>query len=195
MLVTTHPSAHSRSPSSLLGHWLRSAATRFPLSVLASSLFLLAALPFQATAQHEAFDGTWRIDLERSDSINREGLKIDNSYTLATRGENLQVTRTLNGGVGSRSVDWVFITDGKPNEIPGLREPRQARTRWKKDRLNVSYTLKWPTPRGSIDLDITEVWKINDRSELEIQTNTRAPDRNLVRTEIYVRVESLEGSL
>lgn len=133
------------------------------------------------------FEGIWRIDLDRSDPINQQGLKLDGSYTLALDGENVAITRTFVGGGQSQDVTWTLVTDGKPHEIPGMRAPRKARAKWKKDKLSVSYTLSMDTPRGAFDLDITETWSINKQGELEILYATRLPNRTQTRREFYLR--------
>ncbi|REJ80751.1 MAG: hypothetical protein DWQ30_12660 [Acidobacteria bacterium] len=134
-----------------------------------------------------AFEGTWRIDLERSDPMTQQGLEVDNAYRLTLDGENLQAVRTFYSGGREAAVDWTFVTDGKAHEIPGLRRPRQARAKWKKDRLTVSYTLTLETQRGDFDIDVVEPWKVTPDGELEIRYDSRMPSRSQTRREIYVR--------
>lgn len=160
-------------------------------SIRASSLLLLAGLLFASgptfgTANAE-FTGTWRIDLERSDAMNRQGLKVAGTYRLALDGENLDVTRTFEAGGQTQAVAWTLVTDGKPHEIPGMRAPRKARAKWKKDRLTISYTTTLDTPRGAFDLDVTETWQIKDSEQLEIVYTTRLPNRTQTRREVWVR--------
>jgi hypothetical protein len=139
------------------------------------------------------FAGTWRIDLERSDPMTQQGLKVDNSYQVTLQGEDLAVIRTFYSQGQSQSVDWTFVTDGKPHEIPGLRQSRTARTKWKKEKLTVSYTLSMDTPRGAFDLDVVETWSINKAGELEILYATRLPNRTQTRKEVFVRQAAGEG--
>lgn len=148
------------------------------------ALVVAAASGAQANGD---FVGTWRIDLERSDAMNREGLKIAGTYTLALDGDNVQTQRTFEAQGQTQAIDWMLITDGKPHEIPGMRSPRKARAKWKKGKLTVSYTASFDTPRGAFDLDITETWKLNKDGELEILYATRMPNRTQTRTEIWVR--------
>ncbi|MEM1248114.1 MAG: hypothetical protein AAGK22_17200 [Acidobacteriota bacterium] len=155
---------------------------RFVPRALAVAALCLAAPAF---ANPELM-GTWRMDLERSEAM-QGGLKIDNTYTLEAQGDDVKVRRTFYQGGQSTGVDWTFVTDGKPHEIPGLREPRLARTKWKKQKLNVSYTLSIDTPRGEFNLDVTETWLLNKAGELEIRYVTRTPRGPQNRVEIYVR--------
>ena len=132
------------------------------------------------------------MDLERSEAM-QGGLKVDNTYTLEAQGEDLKVRRTFFRGGQSTAVDWVFVTDGKPHEIPGMRAPRTARTKWKKQKLNVSYSISINTPRGEFDLDVTETWLLNKAGELEIRYFTRTPRGPQNRVEIYVRESEAAG--
>ena len=168
---------------------LDSGFRRVALQRLALICALLLTGTVPALAGNPDFEGTWEIDLERSDPINPQGLKLDGSYTLTLDGENLATTRTITAGGQSQDIDWTFVTDGKPHEIPGMRAPRKARTKWKKNKLNVSYTISMDTPRGAFDLDIVETWSINKKGELEILYATRLPNRTQTRREFYVRQE------
>lgn len=155
------------------------------LSLLFVALALLGSAP--SAASNPDFAGTWRMDMERSDPMNQQGLKLENSYRLVLDGENIQTTRTFYRGGQGQSVDWVFVTDGKPHEIPGMREPRKARTKWKKNKLTVSYSMSRQTPRGNFDLDVVENWSLNKKGELEILYSTRIGERNITRKEVYLR--------
>ncbi len=147
---------------------------------------LVLAVPPSWSANPE-FEGTWKMDRLRSDPMNQQGLMVDNSYTLALDGEDLKAKRTFFRQGQAQSIDWVFYTDGKPYEIPGMLAPRKARVKWKKNKLSVSYTMTRETPRGGFDLDVVETWQINKVGELEIRYSTRVGERNRTRKEIYVR--------
>ena len=154
-------------------------------TLLAISVLVLAAAP--SMGANPEFEGTWKMDTLRSDPMNQQGMMVDNSYTLVLDGEDLKAKRTFFRQGQARSLDWVFYTDGKPYEIPGMLAPRKARVKWKKNKLSVSYTMTRETPRGGFDLDIVETWQINKVGELEIRYSTRVGERNRTRKEIYVR--------
>ncbi|MEM1246651.1 MAG: hypothetical protein AAGA81_23635 [Acidobacteriota bacterium] len=150
---------------------------------------LLFAFAGAAPAANPDFQGRWRIDLERSDPMNLEGLEIDNAYELTLDGDDLRAKRTFFQNGQSQSVEWTFQTDGKPHEIPGMTEPRKARVKWRKDRLSVSYTMQRQTPRGALDIDVVETWKLTKEGELEISHSMRVGQRNMKRREIYRRAD------
>ncbi len=156
------------------------------VTALATSLLLLTAA--LATAANPSFVGTWRIDLERSDPM-MGNVKVDNDYRLELDGENLEVVRVFRSQGQESAVEWTLMTDGKPHDIPGMREPRTVKAKWKKNRLSISYPLELETPRGSMTLDITEVWAINKAGELEVRTSTRTQRGQRTRTEIFTRLD------
>ena len=159
---------------------------RFPLCLAALLALIVTASP--AIAQNDAFLGTWAIDLERSDAIMPNGQKINSTYHLSFEGSNMVVKRTFIGAGGqTQAMDWTVVTDGKPHELPGFRKPRETRAKWKKDKLNMSYSMSFDTPRGAFDIDVQEIWKINKKGDLEITYVRRMPQRSETVTEIYTR--------
>ena len=164
-----------------------------PIRVAALACLLAMFLVAPVAAQNPEFEGMWRIDLERSDPMNREGLKVGGTLELSFSGDDLKVVRTFDAGGEQRAIDWTFITDGKVHEIPGFRAPREARTKWRKAKLNVSYSMSFPGRGGVTDIDTTETWSINKKGELEVSYATRLPNRTMIRKEIYVREEGGAG--
>lgn len=165
-----------------------------PLAAAAAALAFAAgaaALPPPAFAQaaNPAFVGTWRSDLERSDAINREGLKVDSTMKLSLSGDDLVIERSFVIGGNAESdptVSWTYVTDGKPHTVPGLRQTtREARAKWKKDKLTVSYTVGQQTPQGAFEVDVNETWQIEDNGDLVIRYLTRLPDRQQIRDEVF----------
>ena len=164
---------------------VRSLARFLVLGVALAPFVVLLPTP-ELYAANSALDGAWRMDLERSDAMMR-GIKVDNSYTLAAKGENVEVKRTFYRDGQSNAIDWVFVTDGKPHEVPGMRAPRKVRVKWKKEKLNVSYSMSFETPRGEFSVDVTETWLINKAGELEIRYVTRTAGGPQNRVEVYTR--------
>ena len=160
-----------------------------PVLIPFVAALLFAAIVAPTLAANPNFEGQWRIDLERSDPM-RDGLEVDNAYVLTLDGEDLHARRTFFGNGQSQSLEWTFETDGKPHEIPGMMEPRKARVKWRKDKLGVSYTMNRQTPRGPMDIDVTETWKITEEGELEIAYAMRVGQRTMRRKEIYRRAEA-----
>ena len=151
----------------------------------AAALFFGSGL---AGAANESFVGTWRIDLERSDPM-MGNIKVDNDYRLGLDGENLEVVRVFRSQGQESAVEWTLQTNGEPHDIPGMREPRTVKAKWKKNRLTVTYPMELETPRGTVTLDITELWVINKAGELEVRTSTRTQRGQRTRTEIFTRLE------
>ncbi len=120
------------------------------------ALFIASICAAPMLAANPEFEGIWTIDLERSDGMGPEELKIDNTIELTLDGENINVKRTFKANGQTGEIDWVFVTDGKAHLIPGFRNERNARTKWRKNKLTVGYTMSRQTPRGSFDLDVTE---------------------------------------
>ena len=135
-----------------------------------------------------SFVGTWRMDMQRSDPM-MGNVMIENDYRLELSGENLDVVRVFKSQGQESAVEWTLQTDGEPHEIPGMREPRTVKARWKKDRLNITYQLVFEGQRGTMQLDVTELWTINKAGELEVRTSTRTQRGQQSRVEIFTRVE------
>lgn len=163
-----------------------------PRSLAILPRVLLVGFLLAGTLAAAGLEGTWRMDLERSDAM-QGGMKVENTYALELQGEDLKVRRTFFRGGESTAIDWIFVTDGKAHEIPGMRAPRKARAKWKKDKLNVSYSVTLETPRGAFDLDVTETWQINKDGDLEIRYVTRTPRGPQSRVELYVREPAAEA--
>ena len=145
----------------------------------------VAAAP--VLAEKADFEGSWHMDLERSDEL-MGGLKIDNRYDLKLDGENLAVTRTFFRDGEESGLDWTVVTDNKKHELPGIEEPRIARAKWRKDKLNINYKFSRDTPRGSFEIDVTETWAITKKGELKITYNMRLPNQQIMnRMEFYTR--------
>lgn len=151
-------------------------------------LFVLGGVTLAA---EEGFVGAWRLDVERSDPYGqgqqtRPLPNIDMTVTLY--GDNVGVERLYTVGMEERGIEFTYVTDGKPHDLPSIAGSRSTRARWKKNKLVVSYTLARQTQRGPIDLDINETWSVSeDGDELTIVYVTRAAQRAFNRKEIYVR--------
>lgn len=153
------------------------------LVLLASVLSVAVAIP--VLAANPDFVGTWELDMERSQATGQMGV-IEGTYEVALQGEDMKVIRTGIRNGEARKVDWVVITDGNPHDLPGLMgRPRSVRAKWKKDKLNMSYSMSM----GQSEIDVTETWALNKAGELEIRYSTRMAQTAQARTEYWVRVD------
>lgn len=185
-------SAPSRSIPSLTvrpGAALPFAAAALGAAVLAASL-----TPAPAAAIDERFNGAWQKDETRSDppwrppgtpATKRTDTKID--ITLV--GEDLMMVFTLRPPEWNTPVQVTasYITDNKPQQAPdfagGMRE---VRARWRKKKLEVSYTVKTPW----FEADVQETWEISKDGNDLIQTNfgrTAENPRPDIRKNYFVR--------
>ena len=181
-----HPAFRPRHAIALpIGH----RAHLFSLAKIAAALVLtILVLPSGAAAQEELL-GNWKIDVARSDPPQRGGNVIDNHMEIFSAGDDLRVERVYVVDGQEHPVTTLYVTDGKPHDIPNPRGgTNRARAKIKKGRLSVSYTTSFNTPRGPLDLDITEVWR-RKGEELEISYAVRVNERVQQRKEIYVASE------
>jgi hypothetical protein len=143
-------------------------------------------VPSSLLGAEPGFAGAWTLDRERSDPFRRGGEVPSVDMTLVPSEEKVDVSRTYAAAGRMGDIDYVLVTDGEPRELSVLRGVRSARSRWKKDKLVVSYTLS----RGNLEMDTTETWKLSkDGKELTITyvSRTAAGDRPITRKEVYVR--------
>ncbi len=151
------------------------------ISLSAAILMLFSAsAPSRAFAAEAGFAGTWNLDLQRSDPRRQGQPLVATQLTIQLAGEDLTTTRHFGGG---RTFAVTYITDGKPHEVESPLGSQTLRSKWKKDKLTVSYTV---TRGGNFELDVTESWAVKD-GELVMTFSSRVGDRNIVRKEIWVR--------
>ncbi|MCE2559183.1 MAG: hypothetical protein J4F98_11385 [Acidobacteria bacterium] len=158
-------------------------------SVLAAAV--LAAAP--AAAQDERFAGTWQKDYSRSDApwpgrhdrpqVNAADIEIE----IRLEGEDIALIQTSRrrGWPSPRVVDVTYITNNKPHAARDLGSGSmlEVRARWRKKKLNVSYTVKLP----EFEADVQQIWEITKDGDL-LQTifGRGAAGRPDIRKNYYV---------
>jgi len=158
-------------------------------SVLVAAV--LAAAP--AAAQDERFAGTWQKDYSRSDApwpgrhdrpqVNAADIEIE----IRLEGEDIALIQTSRrrGWPSPRVVDVTYITNNKPHAARDLGSGSmlEVRARWRKKKLNVSYTVKLP----SFEADVQQIWEITKDGDL-LQTifGRGAAGRPDIRKNYYV---------
>ncbi len=157
--------------------------TRSPSWIAIIGVLCLALTPAARAANPEMV-GHWKLDPSRSDPMQRGGAVIDNEMKIQVSGDDLSIERTWRRDGEELTLPLTIVTDGEPHDLDSPLGSRSVRARWKKDRLNLSYTLS----RGNFDLDVQESWQIK-KGELVIQYATRVNERSQVRKEIYTRIE------
>ncbi len=152
---------------------------------------VLAAAP--AAAQDERFAGTWQKDYSRSDApwpgrhdrpqVNAADIEIE----IRLEGEDIALIQTSRrrGWPSPRVVDVTYITNNKPHAARDLGSGSmlEVRARWRKKKLNVSYTVKLP----SFEADVQQIWEITKDGDL-LQTifGRGAAGRPDIRKNYYV---------
>lgn len=158
----------------------------------------LAAAP--AAAQDERIVGIWQKDLERSDADwpHRHDQRLPNAadveVEISLDGEDVVMVFT------SRRGDWPtpqtntvrYVTDNKPNPVPDIDNgtPREVRARWRKKRLSVSYTIRFP-----FEADIEQSWQISKNGEDLVLTRfgrVAQQPRPDVRKNYFVRATAVQ---
>lgn len=163
-------------------------------SVLAAAV--LAAAP--AAAQDERFAGTWQKDYSRSDApwpgrhdrpqVNAADIEIE----IRLEGEDIALIQTSRRrGWSPKVVDVTYITNNKPHAARDLGSGSmlEVRARWRKKKLNVSYTVKLP----SFEADVQQIWEITKDGDL-LQTifGRGAAGRPDIRKNYYVPATAVQ---
>lgn len=136
------------------------------LAALALAVVATALAAAPAAAQDERMVGIWQKDLERSDADwphrhdRRQPNAADIEVEIGLDGEDVVMVFT------SRRRDWPtprtntvrYVTDNKPRPTPDIDNgtPQDVRAKWRKKRLSVSYTIKFP-----FEADIEQTWQIS----------------------------------
>ncbi|MYF06194.1 MAG: hypothetical protein F4230_15005 [Holophagales bacterium] len=152
-----------------------------------------------AAAQDERMVGIWQKDLQRSDADwpHRHDRRLPNAadieLDISLDGEDVVMVFT------SRRRDWPtprtttahYITDNKPNPVPDIDSgtPRDVRAKWRKRKLTVSYTIKFP-----FEADIQQIWELSKDGENLLltrfgRTEQGRPD---IRKNYFVRATAVQ---
>ena len=175
-----------------------SSSTTF--AVIAAALLVAAALAAApAAAQDERMAGIWQKDLDRSDADwpHRHDRRLPNAADIEVEigldGEDVVMVFT------SRRRDWPtprstrshYVTDNKPNPVPDIDNgtPRDVRAKWRKKKLTVSYTIKFP-----FEADIQQIWELSKDGETLLltrfgRTEQGRPD---IRKNYFVRATAVQ---
>ncbi len=164
-----------------------------PIAAMLGVVCFLAAFgPSAAAAQDERFAGTWQKDYSRSDApwpgrhdrpqVNAADIEIE----IRLEGEDIALIQTSRRrGWSPKVVDVTYITNNKPHAARDLGSGSmlEVRARWRKKKLNVSYTVKLP----SFEADVQQIWEITKDGDL-LQTifGRGAAGRPDIRKNYYV---------
>ncbi|MDE2924134.1 MAG: hypothetical protein OYL92_02350 [Acidobacteriota bacterium] len=176
-----------------------SASTAFaviPAVVLAAAALTVAP----AAAQDERMVGIWQKDLERSDADwpHRHDRRLPNAADIEVEvsldGEDVVMVFT------SRRGDWPtpqtttahYITDNKPNPVPDIDNgtPREVRAKWRKRKLSVSYTIRFP-----FEADIEQSWEVSKDGQNLVLTRfgrVATQPRPDIRKNYFVRATAVQ---
>ena len=141
-------------------------------AVLGGVLIAAALDATPAAAQDERFVGTWQKDYSRSDApwpgrrdrphVNAADIELE----ISLEGENVALTQTSRRPAwpSPRIVDVTYIANNKPHAArdPDSGSLLEVRARWRKKKLNVSYTIKLP----SFEADVQQIWEITKDGDL-----------------------------
>jgi len=171
-----------------------------PIAAMLGVVCFLAAFgPSAAAAQDERFAGTWQKDYSRSDApwpgrhdrpqVNAADIEIE----IRLEGEDLALIQTSRrrGWPSPRVVDVTYITNNKPHAARDLGSGSmlEVRARWRKKKLNVSYTVKLP----EFEADVQQIWEITKNGDL-LQTifGRGAAGRPDIRKNYYVPATAVQ---
>ena len=192
-----HQTALSRAIQ--LRHYRPRAAT-VTACVVGAALVLSVFSVAPAAAQDERMVGIWQKDLARSDADwpHRHDRRLPNAADIEVEisldGEDVVMIFT------SRRGDWPtpqtttahYITDNKPNPVPDIDNgtPREVRAKWRKKRLSVSYTIRFP-----FEADIEQSWEVSKNGEDLVLTRfgrVAQQPRPDVRKNYFVRATAVQ---
>ncbi len=181
-------------------------ATRH-LAARPAASFVLATLPLAVAglllaapgaAQDERFVGIWQKDYTRSDAPtgrqdrpqpNAPDIEIEFQLTdqevLVT-----QSTRRLDWPT-PQHVDVTWVTNNKPHAArdPNSGAIQEVRVKWRKKKLNVSFTVKIAT----FEADVQQTWEITKQGDLLQTTVGRgAEGRPDIRRNYFVRATTVQ---
>lgn len=168
-------------------------------AILGSVLVAAALGAAPAAAQDERFAGTWQKDYSRSDApwpgrhdrpqVNAADIEIE----ISLEGEDIALIQTSRrrGWPSPRVVDVTYITNNKPHAARDLGSGSmlEVRARWRKKKLNVSYTVKLP----GFEADVQQIWEITKDGDL-LQTifGRGAAGRPDIRKNYYVPAAAVQ---
>jgi hypothetical protein len=141
-------------------------------AILGSVLVAAALDAAPAAAQDERFVGTWQKDYSRSDApwpgrhdrpqVNAADIEIE----IRLEGEDVALLQTSRRPAwpSPRIVEVTYITNNKPHAARDLGSGSllEVRARWRKKKLNVSYTVKLP----GFEADVQQIWEITKDGDL-----------------------------
>jgi hypothetical protein len=144
------------------------------MSSVAASLFLSLYVVAAAKAN---FSGTWTLDKSKSEGL-PPNLK-DQVMTVTQTGDKINIESKLTMDEGEQNVSDVYMLDGKPADFspkgPGGIEGKGKRTaKWSADgnQIEVTETIVYDTPQGSVTVDIARTWTLSaDGKMLTIDMN------------------------
>jgi hypothetical protein len=160
------------------------------------NLFMtVAAMAFSlaAAAAGVNLSGTWVLDKDKSDTPRfgagggrgggggGQGGAPDLTLVIRQTDNDLQITRKFSRGDQERSVEQKFTLDGKENTNPaGMGRSGSAefksKSKWNKDRLVIEGTQKFNSPRGPLEVEVTEEFSLSaDGKTLTVQTTRNTP--------------------
>ena len=150
-----------------------------------TTLMALATLSFFLSTPalaNEEFGGNWKLDPELSKGM-RPNAPTDVRLDVQVRGTDLVVTRTAHVEGEDRTMNYTYVADGEPHELPGPGgSTRTASAEWKGKKLRVTYKLNF----GGPELNVVETWSLKKKG-LEVKYVTDLLDRKFVTKQLYVR--------
>lgn len=169
-------------------------------TILGAALVAAAPGAAPAAAQDERIAGIWQKDYTRSDAPfpgrhdRPQPNAADIEIEISLEGEDVVLIQT------SRRRDWPtprtvsvnYVTNNKPSPAPNLRGGgmQEVRSKWRKKRLTVSYTITFP-----FEADVEETWQISKDGKDLVQTifgRTAANPRPDIRKNYYVRATAVQ---
>ena len=173
-----------------------------PVATRLGTALVIAALGTAPTAaQDERMVGIWQKDTERSDAPwpgrhdRPQPNPADIEIEISLIGEDVEIVQTR------RQRDWPtprvlnvnYITNSKPNPAPDLRGGgmREVRAKWRKKKLTVSYTVKFP---WGGEADVQEIWEIPKKGTYLLHTifGRGEEGRPDIRKNYYVRATTVQ---
>lgn len=138
-------------------------------------------------ADQADFSGTWVLNQQKSDAANpRGGQQPDITMMIEQSGGALKISQKVTRGGNERTFDFTYTTDGEAREIRSVQGSGPARAKWDGDKLAVRSVQKRRTPRGEMEVESAETWKLSpDGKVLTVISTMKTPRGERTRKMVY----------